>query len=414
MAVEQANEIVNGYIQGIQTALQRNQQKSDEGHRLNQEKFQQQQLAEQSKQHAQQINIATLAHQSSLAQLQLQQLLNADKLAESMKPTSIDNSGMGTYNVDLATGPSTFTAPTAETQQARRVEFERKKTEITDTSEKKKLDAAYLQAMAVSKQNHEYAMTQAKYTADARTHDNNVDNATQRYIASQKNGADQPDGDSILLHAKSFLNGEGTEKDFQQMDPKTKKYVLNVVTNAGGKIPLYKDMAQLAGVKQLADIADRMKNAFSQQSDMGGGVMDVIKSKASGLVAPLTNRNLKAQFDTLEGDLASVSKTIGGEAGQRLSNYVLDLQRGAHSVSLSDTKQANTIKYNNFVNKVNEVLKESVLSNYPAKQRAKILENRGITFLQTIGPDSEAKPQSIPSGNSSEIDWSQFDKRKAK
>lgn len=411
MALADANGIVDSYLSGIQLALQRKQQQSEQEYRAAETARAQAQIQQRDKEFAEEVKQHDLAHKASLAQRQLEYALHSKELAQNMNPDSVDAKGIGTYSVnDPELGKMQFTAPTVEQQQNLALLLnQRQKQQEADISretEKQRISqeqAARISELGVSNTNAlnlegarsktEKELAQLREAGENhRAAQAHADNLLRIKI---ENGLIDPSvitggnpdvaPNQILLMRDQILDGQKSKEDLQGLRPGIRQAVINAVTQAGGIIPDAKTLNHLNALKEMASIAPRMKEAISGQPDTSS----LIGGKIRGGLQSLTDPTENERFQEIHGTLPNIANSIGGDAGQRLTDFKLGVAGGAYSPDIFRPKTTNIQRYNNFIDRIYDSAKES-LGGIPDAQRARIITNRGLDRLAAFGSDPKA------------------------
>jgi len=404
MAIQESNDIVNSYLQGLQVQLGKKQQEQENEFKKQEIARQQEQTKLMQDQFDQSVKQADLARKAAEANFRFNIDTHASELAQNREPDvdpttgkpMVDANGIGTYSVQGPTGATIqLKAPTREQQQNIANLNLKKQADIRQAEQAKQLEQEHqnrLAELGVSAANAQALEAQrGKLQADlsqreinAANYRSKLERDTQLQISRINSGLDDGTGTgnlnpAVVAAKDRVLAGDITDADLTGL--KFAPTVRAQVIQAGGIVPKAKDVEKIKTLSGLVGILPKVKQAIVAQTDVPGGRLG---SYVAGHVQNAVDPDVAEKFNELSGYAPTISQVVGGEAGQRLTDFKIAMSNSGFLPSVTNPKAENIKRYNNLIDKLHTAADE-VLSAYPKAQRDLILSKYGLTKIQPYG-----------------------------
>lgn len=412
MAIQEADGIVNSYLDGIKIAMQRKQQENEQQYRTAETERANKQTELLQKQYDEQIKQNDLAHKASMATFQLQAMMHGRELAQGLTNENQDPSTPGKYTIQGPDGnPVHFNAQTPQQQLNQENLLKKQDAEVLRETEKQKQERDQVNRLAeigAQGQNAKTLETQrgqteeritkirtgAQMTIDKANNDRQTKlalfNAGMLDPSELTGGVPNTHPSQVFDLRDKVLSGELTDKDLMGLAPPLARAIRNQTISGGGIVPKEKDLTTLNTLQGLVNTLPKVKQAIDSQTDAPMGLGHV-----AGALSKLTNPDMAENFKELSGYSPKIAQVVGGEAGQRLTDFKIGMSSNAFLPNEYNLKKENIRRYNNLIDKLHSAAEE-VLGNYPAGQRALILKSKGFDKIGKYDDGSGSGTQGKP------------------
>ena len=254
----------------------------------------------------------------------------------------------------------------------------------------------------INAQNQASALKLRQMDIAGENYRNSVSTGTQLKIAmlpySVFNNMDPQSRNNIVQPSVDALN-DGTMSAKQVQQQFNEKGMMGAGTavissfmGAGGVPPTDKQVQFLQQVKPIIDNLTPIAQYIQALPKTSGS----LESHVAGFMnSTLLNPDLEAKYKQIEFQIATVAKTLGGDAGQRLQKALLAPAEGGYLPNKFQPTTANVSNYNKLVDVVHKAI-DSELGSIPVAQRANIKNKLGLTSVGLLNPDGSplnASPQ---------------------
>ena len=417
MAQAQSDQVVNSYLEGLKLQLARQSQAQENALRQAESERAQKQTEMMQKQFDQSVSQADLARKSAEANFRFNIQSHANDLAQNQEPDKdpktgqpiVDEKGIGTYTVQGPTGvPIQLKAPTRETQISLAQQAAQKQADIRQQETAKQLEQEHQNRIG------ELGMTQANaQSLEQQRMKNEQDLASKRELGENtraalerqtqvqlsriNNGLDDGFGNTnpaVATTKDRVLSGDLTDADLTGL--KYAPAVRGQVLQSGGIVPKQKDIDKIKALAGLGAILPKVFQAIQSQPDISGkGTGDTIQAGIRGTLQKFTDPDAREKFGELSGYAPTISQVVGGEAGQRLTDFKIAMSDAGFLPSITNPKGENIRRVNNLVDKLHSASDE-ILSSYPVAQRALILKKYGVSDIQPMNFMQKQQQMSQP------------------